>query len=183
MAISGLLMVIALAGFSAVRAQAQFSDSVERVKEMMLARRTEALATIKLSGGADASTVTFGRLLTFSPNSSVVTVQTLSTANDPAPVANQQVNVVSAETTTFTIPWNVRYGGNQSRQVAFVRSTVDGELLTAVSGPNGWGNPPYRYSDFSAANPNPFAMLFTDGTRQATVTVEPRNDGIVRDRY
>jgi prepilin-type N-terminal cleavage/methylation domain-containing protein len=178
MVISSMLAIIALTGFSALRGQAQFSDSIERLKEKVVSLRQEALSTIKLSGGADATHVTFGRLLTFTPGSSTVQVQTLETANNPAPVAGQAVVTVPAEDTSFAVAWGVTFTGPRVTQVAFVRSTVDGALQTAVS--TAWVPGSYKYSDF-APNGAPANLNFRDPTgRTAFLTVTPANDGVTR---
>lgn len=179
MAISSMLAAIALMGFSATRGQAQFSDSVERLKESLLTRRTEALSTVKLSGGADAANVTLGKLLTFTPNSSTVTVQTLITANNPAPAAGQAVTVVAAESTTYTVEWGVKYTGGSRIQVAFVRSATDGALQTAVSPNGGWG-PPYTYGQF-APNGAVKQLQFKDPDgRTADIVITPTTNGVTR---
>jgi prepilin-type N-terminal cleavage/methylation domain-containing protein len=180
MAISSLLGAAVLSGFSVLRSQAQFSDAIERLKETVLIKRTEALSTIKLSGGDDAANITFGRLLTFTPGSSSVTVQTLYTANNEAPAANQPVYTLPSEDGDTTIAWGVRYSDASTRQVAFVRSSVDGALQTAVSPPGGWAGPTYRYGDF-APNGAAANLNFTDSFgRQAYLTIDPAKNSVTR---
>lgn len=192
MAIVAMLSGLAFAGFSAMRGQAQFSDAVERMKEDVLAQRTEALSTVKLSGGTDAANVTFGRVLTFTPGSSTVRVETLRTANNSAPTAGQAVSVVAAETTSYSIPWGITYQNAQKTgpplggvvggtvRVAFTRSAVDGSLQTATSLQPGGLAPGYTYGEFA---PNgPAANLnFTDAQgRKAFLTIDPTKDSITR---
>src|SRR5438046_1413283 len=110
-AISSMLIVIALMGFSAWRMQIQFADSMDDMKETMTALRTESQASINLgtSPGEDPSMVNFGRIITFTPGSSVVRVDVLRTANTKAPVAAQVVSIVRTE--TRTLKWGVTYNG------------------------------------------------------------------------
>jgi prepilin-type N-terminal cleavage/methylation domain-containing protein len=178
MAIGAMLAVIALAGFSTLRGQAQFSDSIERLKDKVTSERQEALSTIKLSGGTDATRVTFGRLLTFTPGSSTVQVQTLYTANNPAPTAAQVVATLPSEDTSFTVNWGVTFTGASITRVAFVRSTVDGALQTATS--TTWTPGAYTYGNFA---PNGAArnLTFRDpSARTAFLTITPTNNGITR---
>ena len=178
MAISSALAVIALMGFSTLRSQAQFSDSIERLKEKVTAERQEALATVKLSGGTDSSRVTFGRLLTFTPGSSAIQIQTLYTANNPAPAAGQAVFTNPAEDVTYTVPWGVTFTGASVTRVAFVRSTTDGALQTATS--TAWVAGSYTYGNF-APNGAPRNLNFRDPSgRTAFLTVTPTNNGITR---
>jgi prepilin-type N-terminal cleavage/methylation domain-containing protein len=184
LAISSGLIVIALAGFSSTRGQAQFSDSVERLTQQVLERRQEALSTVKLSGGTDSTKVTFGRLLTFTANSSTVQVQTLVTNNfalgGTAPPVGQPVTIAAAETTSFTIPWGVTYSGAQQAQVAFTRSTVDGALQTTA-----WmGTKPLVYGSFAppvspAATVQNINLVDPSG-RQAHLVIDFTNNGVKR---
>jgi hypothetical protein len=112
-------------------------------------------------------------------------------------VANQAVNVVAGETTSFTIPWGLTYQSWQVTgppvgavnagkvQVAFVRSATDGTLQTAVSGTGGFtvlSANVYRYDDFL---PNGVAksLNFQDPSsppRKAYLTIDPANNGVTR---
>ena len=203
MAISSGLAAMALVGFSTLRAQAEFSDSVDRLKETVLAKRTEALTTVKSGGGTDANNVTIGKLLTFTRNSSVVQVQTLQTVNNfmpgniTSPAANQAVRVSAAagDTSTFTMAWGLMFQDAQLTgpplgsswsgvtQVAFVRSATDGSLQTAVSRNGGFATLSagvYRYDDFL---PNGAAvnLNFIDPTnKKAFLTIDPTRNGVTR---
>jgi type II secretory pathway pseudopilin PulG len=180
LAISSMLAIMAIAGFSNTRGQAQFSDSVERLTQQVLERRQEALSTVKLSGGTDANNVTFGRLLTFTPNSSTVQVQTLVTSSNSAPTNGQAVVVNNAETTSFDMAWGVTYTGNQPMQVAFTRSTVDGVLQTTAW--NGLDNN-LTYSDFTppANVATTFSVNVIDpNSRRAHLVIDPAKNGVTR---
>jgi len=87
MAISAGLAVVALAGFSAMRAQTQFSDAVERLREATVQRRTETNSAVQFTSGDDASQIAFGRIMTFTPGSGIVQIQTLVTSSTESPAA------------------------------------------------------------------------------------------------
>jgi prepilin-type N-terminal cleavage/methylation domain-containing protein len=186
MAIGAGLAAMALLGFSNMRGQTQFSDSVERIKEQVISRRQEALSTIKVSGtGATACRVTLGKVLTFNPGSSTVTVETISGDNVSAPASLgcpvQPIQVVDSSTTD--IAWGVVYvnssRGNGRIQVAFVRSGTDGTLATAVSPNGGWATP-YTLANFTP-NGTPVNINLRDPSgRQAYLTVTPTNNSISR---
>jgi hypothetical protein len=176
-------------GFSTLRGQAQFSDSIERLKEKVLSQRQEALSTVKISGtGANACQVTLGKVLTFTPGSSDVRVETIVGANtDPPPALGCPVTAVItvSDTSTTTVPWGVTYTGssrgNTRVQVAFYRSSTNGALMTAVSPTNGWTTG-YSLTKFqtvtalSAAN-----ISFVDPAgRRAYITVTPSNNSVTR---
>jgi prepilin-type N-terminal cleavage/methylation domain-containing protein len=197
MAISGALAAIAMMGFSTLRGQTQFSDSVERLKEDVLKSRQEALSTIKSSGGTDPTKVTFGKLLTFTPGSSTVQVQTLVTINNyqagnvTSPTAAQAVTISAApgDTSSYTIPWGITYANTQLTgpplgaiqnsvvKVAYVRSGTDGALQTATS--TTWGAV-LTYGLF-APNGAKRNLNFVDPTgRKAFLTIDPTNNGVSR---
>ncbi len=177
MAISAALAAIALLGFSTLRGQAQFSATIEQLDQTVLAKRQEALSTVKLSGGANSANITIGRLITFIPNSSIMKVQTLYTANVSAPANGQPVLINAAEDQTIDIPWGITYAGLVPIQVAFIRSATDGSLQTAIS--TGW-SANLIYGDFApggvATNLN-----FTDPSgRKAHLTIDPSNNSVTR---
>jgi prepilin-type N-terminal cleavage/methylation domain-containing protein len=184
-AIGSMLAVIALAGFSTLRGEAQFSDSIEHIKEDVTAKRTEALTTVKLGGGTDTANITFGRVLTFNPGTSTVNVDTLYTSSSTSPMAGQAVKIVPAESTTVSLNWGITFKdsslGSHKIQVAFVRSPVDGTLETAISPDKGWsGAPTYKYSDF-APNGAAVNLNFVDPSgRKAYLTIDPTNDSVTR---
>ncbi len=180
MAISSALAALAIMGFATLRGQAQFSDAVERLKERVLVQRQEALATIKLSGGTDAANITFGRLLTFTPGSSTVRIETLVTANNLAPAANQPVLILASETTSFEIPWGVTYAGASMQQIGFVRSAIDGSLQTAASPAGGWGGLPFDYGDFAPNGAATNIDVIDPAGRRAYVTIDPQSNGVTR---
>jgi type II secretory pathway pseudopilin PulG len=184
LAISSMLAIMAIVGFSNTRGQTQFSDSVEQLTQQVLQRRQEALSTVKTSGsGNDATQVTFGKVLTFTRGSGAVRVETVRTANYPLngtnpPVSGQAVTVI--DTTTFPMAWGVTYNGAQDMQVAFSRSTMDGALQTTA-----WNGAKanYTYGDFTPpANVNTtFNVNVIDpGGRQAHLIVDPAKNGISR---
>ncbi len=195
MAISSMLAAMALMGFTALRSQAQFSNSVEQTTQTVLAKRQEALATVMLSGGgltcvvpSDQCNISFGRILTFTPGSGVVTTESLVTLGNPAPPAAQAVTLAAAsETSTYTLPWGVTYTGssrgNRIIQVAFVRSAVDGTLQTAVSPDNGWAGRPtgsYQYGDFAPGGGSVQINVLDPTGRRAYLTVNPVNNSVTR---
>jgi prepilin-type N-terminal cleavage/methylation domain-containing protein len=186
MAISAGLAVIALLGFSAMRSQTQFSDAVERLREATVQRRTEANAAVQLANGEDTTQIAFGRIMTFMPNSSLVQVQTLVTSSSESPLPGQSVTLKNDNSLTYTIAWGVIFnkgvGDNpaRERQVAFIRSPVDGSLHTAISPPGGW-SPGFVYSDFITGTvPAGVSLQVGDGTRTATIDIDPATNGVGR---
>jgi prepilin-type N-terminal cleavage/methylation domain-containing protein len=194
-AIAGMLVVIAFKGFSGLRTQTQFSQAVERATQNVAAQRQEALSTVKTVGtGTDNTTITIGRLLTFTPGSSVVTVQTLTTQNynavsNTTPRPGQAVAVYGPETTSFTMPWGIKYTksskGNGVIQVAFVRSAVDGTLQTATSPNGGWPIASLTYGNFAGGGAAANIFLANDypvvaSSKQAYITITPVSSGITR---
>ncbi len=180
MAISSVLAVMIIAGFATLRQSAQFTNTIERTKESVVAKRTEALATIKLSGGMDSANVTMGRLLTFTPNSSTIQVQTLYTANNLAPTAAQPVYTVPSEDTTISLDWGVKYSGAAIEQVAFTRSPVDGSLRTAVSPGGGWGTTTFQYGNFTPSGTTYTLQLTDPYGRRAVITIDVTNNSVTR---
>jgi len=136
LALTSGFALLALGSYSAIRNQAQFNDSMERLQTAVLGERQEALATIKLGGsgddGTDADNVSFGRLLIFTPGSSEVKVYSLRTANSEAPDPGQAVTAIGKETTAITLQWGAQFAGPQAMVVAFTRSLTDGSLRTTV---------------------------------------------------
>ena len=191
MTISMGLAVIALVGFSSLRAQTQFSDAVERLRESVVQRRTEANGTVQTPGAEDYTKIIIGRIITFRPGG-VVEVRTLSTANTPNPASSQAVTATADNLVSYTIPWGVVYNGVQVglstvtavKQVAFVRSAIDGSLHTAVSPNNGWSGVAtnnYTYGDFIHVSVDvPVSLSVTDGTRQAWIEITPLTNGVAR---
>jgi len=189
MAISAGLAVVALAGFSAMRAQTQFSDAVERLREATVQRRTETNSAVQFTSGDDASQIAFGRIMTFTPGSGIVQIQTLVTSSTESPAANQMVKVTNDNALSYTVAWGVVFKKGlgdapaAKRQVAFIRSPVDGSLHSIVSPAGGWplisGN--YIYSDFiSGIVPSAVSLQVGDGTRTATIDINPATNGVGR---
>jgi len=158
----------------------------------------EKTTVIKTGGnGTDATRVTFGKLLTFTPGSSTVQVQTLITTNNyqagnvTTPVAGQAVTISGAagDTTSYSIPWGITYASTQTTgpplgavsavpvKVAYVRSGTDGTLQTATS--TSWGAV-LTYGLF-APNGAKRNLNFVDPTgRKAYLTIDPTNNGVTR---
>lgn len=181
MAIAGVLSLIVLNGFSSLRGQAEFSDAIDHLKETVVAQRTEALTTVKAGGGTDSSQQTIGRLLTFSPGSGTVRVDTLVTANTDAPVAGQAVTLAAGETTNVIIPWGIQYHGSTVAQVAFTRSAVDGSLQTTAS--QGTFGPPYHYGNFAPGGPIE-EFMFQDSTgRTGYISIDQAANAVTRRFY
>lgn len=190
MAISGGLAVIALMGFSAMRSQTQFSDAVERLRESVVQRRTEANSSVQLSAGDDPNKIAFGRIMTFTPGSATVNVQTLVTSSSESPTAGQSVTPTLDNSVSYTIAWGVVFNKGvgdspvAKRQVAFIRSPLDGSLHTAVSGAGGWtldGSGNYKYSDFITGTiPTGASLQVGNGSRTATINVDPATNGVGR---
>lgn len=178
MAIGSILTAMALVGFSTWRMQLQFSDSIDSLKETMTALRTESRANINLqaAAGENPAMVTFGKLVTFTPNSSMIRVDTLRTANTDAPGSGQVVQIVSTE--TRTIKWGVTYAGSQPRSVAFTQSLNTARLQTAWR--DSWNLGSLQYGQFMPGT-SVSALGFRDPAgRTATVRVDPANNGITR---
>lgn len=195
MAISAGLAVIALVGFSSLRAQTQFSDAVERTREFVLQRRTEANSTVQLSDGDIPGSVNFGRILTFNNvPGTTITAQTLVTSSSVSPDPTQNVTATADNTISFTIPWGVKYTGVLSgastigiiEQVAFIRSPQDGSLHTAISPATavGWPgrtSPPYKYNNFITGTvPLKASLVLSDGTRTAYIDLDPTTNSVAR---
>ena len=179
-AIAGALAAIVLVGFSSLRRDAQFSGAIDKLRETVVAQRTEALTTVKSGGGTNASTITFGRLLTFTPGSDQVRVQTLTTANNSSPSAGQPVNVLTSETTTVSVPWGVRYAGTTVANVAFVRSAIDGSLQTAINPTGSWGSAPYSYGFFAPGGSAQELMFQDVNGRRAYIGIDPGSNSVTR---
>lgn len=178
MAISSILLVGLLAGFSSWRMSLQFSDSIDGLKETVTELRTESRASINTANGAGETpgTVTFGKMLTFTPGSSTIRVDTLRTANTDTPTNGQVVQVVSTE--TRTIRWGITYAGARPRSVAFTQSLNGADMQTAWR--DNWNVAGLQYAQFvpsgSVAN-----LQFRDPAgRTGTVLVNPANNGITR---
>jgi len=191
MAISAGLAVIALMGFSTLRSQAQFSDAVERLRERTVQTRTEANSSVQLTSGTDTGNVAFGRIMTFTPGSGIVNIQTLMTSSSESPAAIQSVFPTADNAFDYTIPWGLTFKQGkdtgaytaQKRQVAFIRSPLDGSLHSIVSPPNGWtlSGGHYQYSDFMPGGVPPRASLQVgDGSRTATLNIDPPTNGVGR---
>lgn len=193
MAISGGLAVIALMGFSTMRAQTQFSDAVERLRESVVQRRTEANSSVQLTSGDTQGQIAFGRIMTFTPDSGLVNIRTLRTSSNDSPAPGQAVTPTTDNSVDYTIAWGVVFkqgkdtGGYTAlkRQVAFIRSPRDGSLHSIVSPPGGWipdasGN--YKYSDFITGTVPVGASLQVgdSGTRRATIDIDPATNGVGR---
>jgi len=193
MAISASLAIIALMGFSSLRAQTQFSDAVERTREFVLQRRTEANSTVQLSAGDDTSgQITFGRIITFDNVSNTAKVQTLTTSGSDTPTPGQPVTVTCDNTIDYKIAWGVKYIGflnggltiSKVKQIAFIRSPVDGSLHTAYS-PNSGAWPTfagvYHYDQFiTGAIPASTSLVLDDGTRTAYIDIDPATNSVTR---
>jgi prepilin-type N-terminal cleavage/methylation domain-containing protein len=185
MVISSALAIIALTWFTGLRDQAQFTDSVERIKEGVLEQRQEALSTIKPGGGVDPFNITFGRLLTFTPGSSIIRVDTLITSNNSSPLATQGVIPLVGQSTTLKMAWGVTYAGSAVRKVAFTRSAVDGSLQTAVGEGTTWNGPVYSYGQFL---PNQLPPTSTNARlplrdvkgRPAYMQIDTTSNGVTR---
>ncbi len=195
MAISMSLAVIALIGFSSLRAQTQFGDAVERLRESVTQRRTETNTAVQVqaNAGEDSSQIAFGRIMTFTPGSGTVLVQTLTTSSNQAPPGNQTVTTTADNQISYNMAWGIKYQRGQDapagaitprvRQVAFIRSPRDGALYTAVSPADGWpltaGH--YIYDQFiSGAIPTGVRLQVSDGTRTATIDIDPATNGVGR---
>lgn len=185
--ISSALAIIALVGFSNLRGQTQFSNAVEQTKEFVTSQRTETYAGVELTGGSDKNQIFFGRLLTFSAGT--IRVQTLVTNNGSEPTPSQAILVSPGFSVTnditYVIPYSVafNFSGSGQRQVAFVRSPADGTLRTVTSGGNAsFGGTSLTYSDFIPSSPviTPVSYPLSDGTRNATINVEPITNAIGR---
>lgn len=189
MAISGGLAVIALMGFSSMRAQTQFSDAVERLRESTVQRRTEANSSVQLTNGDTVGTIAFGRIMTFTPGSGVVKIETLITDSSESPIPGQAVTSTGSNAFDYNIAWGVVFNKGLGdapglkRQVAFIRSPRDGSLHTAVSPAGGWvlNSGSYRYDDFITSTvPVGVGLQVSDGTRTATINIDPATNGVGR---
>ena len=180
MTISMGLAVIALIGFSTLRSQTQFANAVEQTKEFVTRQRSEAYSGVELTGGNDKNNVFFGRLLTLSGNT--ITTQTLVTNSTEAPTPSQTISIGSSlNDIIYTIPYGITF--STVRQIAFVRSPTDASLHTVTSGttPNFYAGG-LRYDDFITTLPGLPASHYglTDGTRNATIDIDPITNGVGR---
>lgn len=194
MAISSGLAVIALVGFTSLRDQAQFSASVEQFTQSLLSRRQEALTMVKLSGGGDNCTaavfaaktceITLGNLITFSPDSAIVRVDTVKMVDVADPKDSQPIIVDGTQNTSFVLRGGVTYIGSSQGtgplQVAFVRRPLDGQLKTAIS--SSGGVLPLSYGGFfSSSSAAKVDIKVQDPAgRKAFVTIDLNNNGITR---
>jgi prepilin-type N-terminal cleavage/methylation domain-containing protein len=179
--------VLAIGFFSGLRSQAQFSDSIDSLKNDILARRQEALATIKVSGGTDASAISVGRLLTFTPGSTTVQVSALETKNTDGAVPDpaQLVTAVRPSSDTFdiNIPWNASYQSTCAKAVyvIFMRKPSDGALITSVL----TSTLPSLLTDYSygnlisgAASVNPVPIPLYGSGQGGSIYINPNSSSV-----
>jgi hypothetical protein len=166
---------LALSSFTVLRSQSQFNDSLTRLQSSVLAQRQEALATIGLTGGDNAGSVTFGKLLIFTPGSSTVKVRTLVTANTEAPDAGQAVTPDVPQDQQFQMPWGAVFDATaQPVAIAFTRSLADGSLQTAIIAPKVGA---YTYGDFKPSTA--VTTLTINGSGQkGQLIVDPNSNGV-----
>ena len=169
--------------FTGLRNQVQFSDSIDSLKNEVLAKRQEALSTIKLSGGVDPLNISVGRLLTFTPGATTVRVDALYTANTSgAPSATQQIMAPrpATDTSNINIPWTASYLPSCTgvAMIAFIRNPVDGSLMTSAT-QTGWTEP-YAYGTLTGAvaQAATFKIPITGSGKKGYLTVDAKTGSI-----
>jgi prepilin-type N-terminal cleavage/methylation domain-containing protein len=133
--------------FSGLREQTQFSDSIDSVKNEIIARRQEAMSTTKLSGGYDNAHISVGRMLIFKPGANTIDVKSLYTDNSTSPHSVYVDDDIKSDTSDIRMLWQSSYLATcpSSVSVAFIRSPIDGTLYTAAK--VGVWSAPYAYDD------------------------------------
>lgn len=177
MTISSGLAVIALMGFSSLRGQAEFTNAIDGLKEQITLVRTEALTTVNTAAaaGSDPGHVVLGRILTFTPGSSDIVVKLIVANNTTSPTVTGLVT-----DRTITVPWIVTFAGARIKQVAFIRSALDGSNITAVSPDGGWGGALPTYTNVSTLGGYTQLTFKDPKNRKATLDINPAANSIGR---
>ena len=197
LAISGLLLAMAVYGNGQLKRRSQFSDGVERVKNAIERVKTEASTTVNQgggTGGADPYLIFWGKLISFSGG--VMRVDTLVLDSQPpfgpgcagSPTAIK-LCTIPGETYTVNLPWGVVYTAagpppSTGERIVFVRSQVNGDLITYTLPPGlpgNWENRPDNYDIYNPTIRSSLQYRFTDPNgRRATITVDAVSGGISR---
>ena len=193
LAISGLLLLIALSGFGAARDQSEFSQSVDGAKESVEAAKAAASASvndrIEAAGGNNTCTIVLGERINFTVGSSSLDLQQLQTKN-PQLVscgagANPPVTATVADPPTAQLKFGLVYIGfsngspggviAQPYHLNFYRSITDARSLVSSS-----TTLATNYGMLSTAMPTPVNLWFktVDG-KKAYITVDTTG-GITR---
>lgn len=199
LAISSMLIATVLAGRNSLRSQAQFSDSIERIKETILSTKNEANTGNNTVGTGTTATgrLTLGRSIYFQAGqANAVTRTVLCTANADNLCTNQLLSPLAADR-SLPLPWGSIYTGcrvgNQdciavtgqnNMSLFFVREDTSGDFTgywfpgQLTSNP---GTSVPRTNVYQAARQSPVALLFRspDG-RTATINVNPAAGTVTR---
>ena len=142
--ISSLLIATILTGRNSVRSQAQFSDGMERIKEQILAVKSDAnTGKNKLGDGASTDYLLLGESLLF--RTTAKTSMQISNVMCKVAVDLQcgtTVTTSSSSRSTIATPWNIQYigytagsgGGNPiegNLTLVFIRDDSNGSFTGA----------------------------------------------------
>ena len=141
LAISGLLILIAIVGQVQLRRRAQFSDAVERVKSNLNITRSEANTTVncrtgavcKVNNGTDPTREILGRELIFDPTKNYIQVYSLL-----RPTSG--LSYVATDSRQMPYAWGLQFqnsiiGGVAAANPAvlvFWRQPSDGRLIASA---------------------------------------------------
>lgn len=140
LAISTMLLVTVLVGNGSIRARAQFSDGMERLKEMVLATKSEANTSNNTTGvgTGDSGLLVAGRLITFKADEKTATTSTVMCPSTSGALrCNRGGAVVLRDTRTIDLPWDITYqsltADNQpvnapDLTIMFARDDADGSF-------------------------------------------------------
>jgi prepilin-type N-terminal cleavage/methylation domain-containing protein len=142
LAISGLLILIAIVGQAQLRRRAQFSDAVERVKNNLNRGRSEAITTVNcrtgascnVNDGTDSADELIGRELIFDPAQPFLQVYSLR-----RPVSG--ANYATLDGYQMPYAWGLKFSSakiglaaqsTNPAAVVFWRQSSDGRLVASA---------------------------------------------------
>lgn len=173
LAIAGILAATVLTGRDQLRAQLQFSESVDQAVQALTSARGEATGAVgsTLSGGGtgavgacgSGSCVIMGKLIKFTNGSGIIQVSTVLENQTSQTIFNTGYN-----TYNVTLPWGVTATG-ATTYIFFYQDSV-GQFHVSTD-----TNPPASVSPVPIAGPATIA-LGDPATHSATISVDPQGD-------
>ncbi len=179
LAIVGALFVIVFAGQSNLRAQYQFSSSIEKVVTNINSVHNSALTTVNATGTGTGNKQVIGQDILFS----IITPKKMKISTmfyTPPPTST--IDDTTVASTNLTLPNGIKYVNGNTTKIYFVRTVQTGELLTFIATQangfqSGETNPAnyYKYSSANSPTQSTGMYLFTDstGTKNACIKVDP----------
>ena len=182
LAISGILLVLAITAQAGIRQQSQFTDSIETTATNINNLKNQVNTTLQTDSGASGTTLGetyFAKVLSFSVGS------TTYVATDyyytPNAVAGTNITQVG-QSQIYTIPWNTSVSGllvngtpQSSAVMVFQLNQTSGDLIAY---------PLQTLPSLVATNfgylPGTFAITLTGANgKKATITVDGTSGGTV----